>query len=87
MANTKSALKRIRQTVKRTARNRAEKSRIKTLRKKALNAIAAGDQPAAVVAASELSSAVDKAAKRNLIHRNKAANIKSKTAKAIAKIA
>lgn len=87
MANTKSALKRTRQTAVRTARNRADKSRIKTLRKNALAAIASGDRDAAATAASTLASAVDKAAKRNLVHPNKAANIKSKTAKAIAKIA
>jgi small subunit ribosomal protein S20 len=34
MANTKSALKRVRQTKRRTERNRAAKSRIKTLRRK-----------------------------------------------------
>lgn len=87
MANTKSAQKRSRQTIVRTERNRAEKSRVKTLRKKALTAIAAGDKAAAAEAVNEFSSAVDKAAKRNLIHPNKAANLKSKTAKAIAAIA
>lgn len=87
MANTKSALKRVRQTEVRTERNRADKTRIKTLRKKALAAIAAGDQPAAAAAASKFSSAVDKAAKRNLVHPNRAANLKSKTAKALATIA
>jgi ribosomal protein S20 len=35
---------------------------------------------------SELSSAVDKAAKTNLIHGNKAANIKSKAAKSLATV-
>lgn len=87
MANTKSALKRVRQTEVRTERNRADKTRIKTLRKKALAAIAAGDQPAATAAASKFSSAVDKAAKRNLVHPNRAANLKSKTAKALATLA
>ncbi|MFD0892309.1 30S ribosomal protein S20 [Luteolibacter ambystomatis] len=87
MANTKSAQKRSRQTIVRTERNRAEKSRVKTLRKKALTAIAAGDKAAAAEAVNAFSSAVDKAAKRNLIHPNKAANLKSKTAKAIAAIA
>lgn len=87
MANTKSAQKRSRQTIVRTERNRAEKSRVKTLRKKALTAIAGGDKAAAATAVSEFSSAVDKAAKRNLIHPNKAANLKSKTAKAVAAIA
>lgn len=87
MANTKSAIKRSRQTEVRTERNKAEKSRIKTLRKKTLAAVAAGDKATATASASDLASAVDKAAKRNLYHPNKAANIKSKTAKAIAALA
>jgi len=87
MANHKSSIKRARQTVVRTERNRAEKSRMKTLRKKAVSAIASGDKTAAAEAASVLASVVDKAAKRNLIHPNKAANLKSKTAKALAAIA
>lgn len=87
MANTKSALKRIRQTEVRTERNRAEKSRIKTLRKKTVAAVAAGDKAAANTGASSLASAVDKAAKHNLVHPNKAANIKRKTAKALATLA
>jgi small subunit ribosomal protein S20 len=87
MANHKSSIKRARQTIVRTERNRAEKSRLKTLRKKALTAIASGDKAAAAAASSALSSVVDKAAKRNLIHPNKAANIKSKAAKAMAAIA
>lgn len=86
MANTKSAIKRNRQTVTRTERNRAEKSRMKSSRKKTLAAIESGNKDQAVKAASEFSSFVDKAAKRNLIHPNKAANLKSKTAKAIAAI-
>ncbi|MFM2221561.1 MAG: hypothetical protein RLZZ553_1309 [Verrucomicrobiota bacterium] len=84
MAHTKSAQKRIRQTEVRTERNRAAKSRIRTLRKKVSEALSAGDKTAATSAVSELASAVDKAAKTNLIHSNKAANIKSKAAKALA---
>ena len=87
MANTKSALKRVRQTEVRTERNRADKTRMKTLRKKTLAAVAAGDKAVAVNAANILSSALDKAAKRNIIHPNKAANLKSKTAKALASLA
>ena len=87
MANHKSSEKRTRQTIVRTERNRAEKSRIKTLRKKTLTAVAAGDKQGAAAANSEFSSAVDKAAKKNVIHPNKAANLKSKAAKAIAGIA
>ena len=87
MANHKSSIKRARQTIVRTERNRAEKSRFKTLRKGVLSAIAAGDKEGAAKASNSFASAVDKAAKRNLIHPNKAANLKSKTAKAIAAIA
>lgn len=87
MANHKSSIKRARQTVVRTERNRAEKNRMKTLRKNALSAIASGDKEAAAKASSTFASVVDKAAKRNLIHPNKAANLKSKTAKALASIA
>ncbi len=86
MANHKSSIKRSRQTVTRTARNNADKSRIKTLRKKTLAAVAEGNKEAAAASSRELSSAVDKAAKRNLLHKNQAANLKSKTAKAIAKL-
>lgn len=87
MANHKSAIKRIRQTATRTERNRAEKSRMKSTRKKALVAIESGNKEEAEKAASAFASVVDRAAKRNLIHPNKAANLKSKTARAIAAIA
>lgn len=87
MANHKSSIKRARQTIVRTERNRAEKSRMKTLRKKVLIAIASGDKAVAATASAAFSSAVDKAAKNNVIHANKAANLKSKTAKAFAGIA
>jgi small subunit ribosomal protein S20 len=84
MANTKSALKRVRQTKRRTERNRAEKSRIKTLRKKVTGAVESGDQAGVQQALSEFTSAIDKAAKRGVVHKNKAANLKSKTARRVA---
>ena len=84
MANTKSALKRIRQTATRTARNRATTS---TLRKKISTAVETADKEAAAAAYNTFSSAVDKAAKVGTIPANRAANYKSKAAKAIAKIA
>jgi len=87
MANHKSALKRVRQTKVRTERNRTRKTAIKTLRKKTLAAVGASDKVAAGQSLSEFSSAVDKAAKKGLIHKNKAANLKSKAAKALATIA
>ncbi len=85
MANTPSALKRIRQTKTRTERNRVLSSRIKTLRKKAVSAATAGQKDEAIAAFSEFSSAVDRAAKNGLIHKNNAANLKSRTSAAIKK--
>lgn len=86
MAHTKSAQKRIRQTEKRTAANRAAISRVRTLRKKVTEAIAASDKAAADLAYNTFASVVDKAAKTGRIPANRAANYKSKAAKAIAKI-
>ena len=82
MANTKSALKRIRQTATRTARNRAVTSKLKTLRKKVAAAVETSDKEAAAAAYNTFSSAVDKAAKVGTIPANRAANYKSKAAKA-----
>jgi len=81
MANSQSALKRVRQNEARATRNKTLSSRMKTLRKKTLAAAEAGDKEAAQKSFSEFASAVDKCAKNNLIHKNKAANLKSKTQK------
>lgn len=83
MANTKSALKRVRQTLKRTARNKSVLSKVRTLRKKVAAVAQQGDEAAAQAAYAEFSSAVDKAAKKNIVPRNTAANYKSKAAKTI----
>ena len=83
MANNKSAEKRVRQIAKRTERNRAVKSRVKTLQKKALAAAGEGNKEEARKIFQEFSSVVDKAAKKNIFRQNKAANLKSRTNKAI----
>ena len=83
MANNKSAEKRVRQIEKRTENNRAAKSRIKTLQKKALTAAEEGKNDEAKAAFQEFTSAVDKAQKKNIFQKNKAANLKSRTNKAI----
>ena len=87
MAHTQSAKKRIRQTITRTAVNRSANARVRTLRKKIAVAVAANDKAAALVAYNDFASAVDKAAKKNIVPANRAANYKSKAAKAIATIA
>lgn len=80
MANTKSALKRVRQTETRTLRNRQVKTKVRNLRKKALAAVEAGDAEAAKKAAAIYISAVDKASKLNIFHRNAVARLKSRLA-------
>lgn len=85
MANTKSALKRVRQTERRTERNRAAKSRLKTLRKKVATATESGKAEEISSALNEFASAVDRAAKSSLIHKNAASRLKSKAAAAAKK--
>jgi small subunit ribosomal protein S20 len=76
MANTKSAAKRARQTSKRSLRNRSGLSRIRTLQKNTLS----GDKPDAEKVRA-LISAIDKAAKRGIIHRNAARRRKAQLQK------
>ncbi len=84
MANTKSALKRSRQSITRTARNRAAKSRLKSARKAVAEAIAKGDVAAAQAKARVVVSIADKAAKNGVIHKNAASRIQSGLATALA---
>jgi len=81
MANHKSSIKRIRQTETRNERNRYQH---KTTR----NAVRAIRATTAKKEAEELlpqvSSMMDKLAKRNVIHKNKAANLKSSIQKHVA---
>ena len=78
MANTKSAAKRARQTERRALRNRHVLSRIRTLSKRASKA----DAPANDINA--LISAIDKAAKRGIVHRNAAIRRKARLTRASA---
>ena len=87
MAHTQSAKKRIRQTIARTAVNRSIISRVRTLRKKVAVAVESKDKEAAVLAYNTFASAIDKAAKKGTVPANRAANYKSKAAKAVASIA
>jgi len=67
MANTKSAAKRARQSLARAGQNRSVRTRLRTLQKRARGA----DKPDAEQIRG-LISALDKAAKRGIIHRNAA---------------
>lgn len=87
MAHTQSAKKRIRQTIARTAVNRAVMSRVRTFRKKFAAAVDSKDKAAAVAAYNDFASVIDKAAKKGTVPANRAANYKSKAAKALATLA
>ncbi|MCC6214150.1 MAG: 30S ribosomal protein S20 [Polyangiaceae bacterium] len=84
MANHPSAAKRNRQRVKRTDRNRAARSAMRTTVKKARAAVAAGE-PAARGAVVLAESAVARAASKGVLHRRTAARVASRLAKALAK--
>lgn len=81
MANTKSAIKNIRKSSRLTEHNRQVRSRLKTLAKKAR--AAEGETAAQTVA--DYISALDKAAKRGIIHENKVRRHKSTLAPKLAK--
>jgi small subunit ribosomal protein S20 len=70
MANTASARKRIRQTITRTARNQARKSRMRTFIKKVEAAIANGDKAAAVSALKVAQPEMQRAAGKGVVHAN-----------------
>ncbi len=80
MPNIKAAEKWMRQTEKRTTRNKDTKTRLKTIYKKA---VATGDAEAG----RDVESAFDRAANKGVIHPNKAARKKSRLAAAIKRAA
>lgn len=86
MANTKSAAKSARQSVRRRARNTNVLTSLKTEQKKLRKALATGDSATAKAEFSKLSSALDKAAKRGIIHPNVADRRKSRLNKALAAV-
>ncbi len=70
MANTASARKRIRQTERRTERNQARKSRMRTFVKKVEAAIASGDKKTAGEALRAAQPEMQRAASKGVTHRN-----------------
>jgi small subunit ribosomal protein S20 len=86
MANTASAAKRARQTLRRTTRNRKVKSAIKAELKAIRSAISSGKKSEATALLPKVSKALDKAAKAGRVHKNKANRHKSELAAQIAAI-
>lgn len=78
MANHLSALKRARQTERRTARNRANTSQLRTALRKFRQSLQSGKPAEAKTAFTGTVSAIDKAVKKGVIHKNTAARYKSR---------
>ncbi|HTZ97864.1 MAG TPA: 30S ribosomal protein S20 [Terriglobales bacterium] len=78
MANHFSALKRARQTERRTTRNRANTSRLRTALRSFRETMAKGDKPAAQQAFRETVSVLDKAVQKGVLHRNTSSRYKSR---------
>ncbi|MFI2742631.1 30S ribosomal protein S20 [Zhouia sp. PK063] len=84
MANHKSALKRIRRNEAVRLRNKYQHKTTRNAIKKLRNL---EDKKAAETLYPSVVSMIDKLAKRNIIHSNKASNLKSKLAKHVATLA
>ena len=78
MANHFSALKRARQTEKRTVRYRANTSRLRTTLRQLREALAKGDKTGAEQVFRQTVSALDKAVQKGVIHNNTASRYKSR---------
>ena len=78
MANHKSALKRIRSNNAKRLRNRYQAKSTRTFIKELRNST---DKASAQELLKKVTAMIDKLAKRNIIHKNKAANNKSKLTK------
>lgn len=78
MANSKSALKRIRVAERRRLRNQPHRTTARSTVRKANEAIAAGDETAAAAAVAAAISTLDRVASKGVIHKNNAARRKSR---------
>ena len=80
MANIKSQIKRNRQNEERRLRNKAVRSEMKTRTKSAIAAVGTDDEEAALRLAIKR---IDKGASHGVIHKNQAANRKSRLMKRV----
>ena len=86
MANTKSAIKRIKQNHKRRLRNRLVTGRARTFIKNAHSTMENGTPEEARTATLAAISALDKAAEKGIIHKNNAARRKGRLMRRLAKM-
>jgi small subunit ribosomal protein S20 len=87
MANHKSAVKRVRQNVKRNAINRSNRGRLRTQIKKLRTAIDGQDKNAGSELLGATVSVIDKAVNKGIIHKNTAARYKSRLTKHVSELA
>jgi small subunit ribosomal protein S20 len=78
MANHVSSLKRARQTITKTAVNRANKSKLRGSLRAMRESIAAGDHTAATTAYRSTASILDKSVQKGVLHKNTASRYKSR---------
>ena len=83
MANTPQARKRARQNQKRYDVNRARRSRIRTFLRKVEEAIASGDQAAALAALRAAEPEIMRGVTKGVMHKNTAARKISRLAKRV----
>ena len=86
MAHHKSALKRIRQTIKRTARNRSGRSSLRTSVKKYREVLVGGDRTVAAGGYPEIQKKIDKAVTKGILHARTAARYKSRLSRTLNKV-
>ncbi|UGQ17037.1 30S ribosomal protein S20 [Borrelia sp. RT1S] len=77
MGNNPSALKRVRQNLKRNLRNSGVRSELKTVEKRCVGMLREGRREEALEFFRFVSKKLDTAARKGIIHRNKAARKKS----------
>lgn len=86
MPNTKSAAKAMRQSARRRSNNVKTKEKIRAAIKPLRRNIDAGSKEESLKGLKDAMSALDKAAKKGVIHKNNASRRKSRLARAIAKL-
>lgn len=86
MANIKSQMKRIKTNEKARMRNKAVRSELHTATRKLRALVEADDKAAATEQLRVVSRKLDKAVSKGVLHRNNAANKKSRLAKAVNKL-
>ena len=83
MANHESSKKRIKQTLRRTERNKHVRSTVRSFVKSARLAIESGDKAAATSALAEAVRRIDMAVSKGVLHKNTAARRKARLARKV----